>query len=76
MISKRVSGKVKFYSADKGYGFIRPDDGGNDVFVHRSGLADGIDSLMADEKVNFEIVTSDRRDRGNGTKATGVKISS
>ncbi|MBA2126679.1 cold-shock protein [Hyphomicrobium methylovorum] len=48
-------GTVKFYNADKGYGFIAPDDGGNDVFVHVSALQRaGLSGLKENQKVEFE----------------------
>jgi cold shock protein len=50
-----TNGTVKFYNAQKGYGFIAPDEGGNDVFVHASALERaGIHSLNEGEKVSFE----------------------
>jgi CspA family cold shock protein len=55
------TGIVKFFNATKGYGFIQPDAGGNDVFVHISALESaGIHSLSEGQKVSFETET-DRR---------------
>lgn len=56
-----ITGTVKFFNADKGYGFIQPDDGGNDAFVHISAVeASGMRTLDRDQRVNFEL-EQDRR---------------
>ena len=58
------SGTVKFYNEQKGYGFIAPDGGEKDVFVHASALeASGVSDLKEGDKVSFEI-EDDRRGRG------------
>jgi CspA family cold shock protein len=50
-----TKGTVKFYNDQKGYGFIAPDAGGNDVFVHATALErSGIRRLMEGQKVEFE----------------------
>ena len=48
-------GTVKWFNEEKGYGFISPDDGGDDLFVHFSGIAgEGYKSLEEGEKVTYE----------------------
>ena len=48
------SGTIKFFKADKGFGFIIPEDGGPDIFVHASALdASGIESLRDGQKISF-----------------------
>ena len=59
-----MNGTVKFFNTAKGFGFIEPDDGGKDVFVHASALeAAGIRSLTEGDRVSF-VVEDDRRGRG------------
>ena len=54
-------GTVKFFNADKGYGFIAPDGGGADSFVHISAVErSGMSTLQKDQRVKFELET-DRR---------------
>ena len=56
-----TTGTVKFYNGQKGFGFIQPDDGGKDVFVHATALERaGIRNLMEGQKVSFDI-EEDRR---------------
>jgi CspA family cold shock protein len=45
-------GTVKFFNNSKGFGFIKPDDSGDDIFVHQSGL---IDEIREDDKVKFDV---------------------
>ena len=60
----RVTGTVKFYNTAKGYGFIQPDGGGKDVFVHATALEQaGIRSLNEGDKVTF-VLEDDKRGRG------------
>ena len=55
-----VTGKVKWFNAEKGYGFITTDEG-KDVFVHYSSIqTDGFKTLDDGEAVSFEVVQSDR----------------
>jgi cold shock protein len=55
------TGTVKFYNSQKGYGFIQPDDGGKDVFVHASALERaGLRGLVEGQKIGFDVET-DRR---------------
>ena len=50
-------GTVKWFNAEKGYGFITPDEGGNDVFVHYSAITTrGYRTLEQDQRVEFETV--------------------
>ncbi len=60
----RLSGTLKFYNASKGFGFIAPDDGSKDVFVHASALEkSGIDALNEGDKLTF-VLEDDRKGRG------------
>ncbi|HVZ04620.1 cold-shock protein [Hyphomicrobium sp.] len=55
------TGTVKWFNSQKGFGFIQPDEGGNDVFVHISAVERaGMRSLNEGQKISFEIV-ADRR---------------
>ena len=56
-----ATGTVKWFNAEKGYGFIQPDDGGKDVFVHISAVEQaGLRNLQEGQKIDFEVV-ADRR---------------
>jgi CspA family cold shock protein len=62
-------GTVKFFNTSKGFGFIAPDDGGKDVFVHASAVeAAGMRSLSEGQKVSFDIQPDAR-----GSKAANLK---
>ncbi|HVT51333.1 MAG TPA: cold-shock protein [Dongiaceae bacterium] len=64
------SGKVKWFNGQKGFGFIQPDDGGKDVFVHISAVERaGIGSLNEGQKVSFELA----QERGK-TSAANLKL--
>lgn len=64
-----AQGTVKWFNADKGYGFIAVD-GGRDVFVHYSAiLSDGYRSLEQGQRVEFEIAQSDRGPQAESVRA-------
>ena len=63
-------GTVKWFSDEKGYGFIEPDDGSDDVFVHHSGITgSGFKSLEEGAKVSYEAEESDK-----GPRAANVQV--
>jgi CspA family cold shock protein len=72
-MSERITGTVKFFKRDKGFGFIERDDGESDVFVHYSAIAgDGFRNLDEGDKVEFEIQPSDRGPRAANLKRSVV----
>ena len=59
-------GTVKWFNATKGFGFIQPDDGGNDVFVHISAVEQaGLGSLAEGQKVSYEIKLDTKRGKSS-----------
>ncbi|EUC55703.1 cold-shock DNA-binding domain protein [Rhizoctonia solani AG-3 Rhs1AP] len=63
-----ISGSVKWFNGSKGYGYITPDGGGNDVYVHfKSIIGDGYKSLYEGDLVEFEVEKND-----HGYVATNV----
>jgi len=65
-----ITGTVKFFNNDKGFGFIRPDDGSRDVFVHISAVTEsGLGTLNEGQRISFE-VEPDKR--GKGPKAVNL----
>jgi CspA family cold shock protein len=66
----RQNGTVKFFNASKGYGFITPDDGGKDIFVHVTAVeSSGMGGLTDGMRISFE---TEPDKRGKGPKAAGL----
>ena len=64
-----ATGTVKWFSDEKGFGFVSPDDGGKDLFVHHTGIAgDGFRSLVEGAKVSYEAEAGPK-----GPKAVNVQ---
>ena len=64
-----ATGTVKWFNPSKGYGFIEPDEGGKDVFVHISAVEQaGIERLSDGQKISFEIVESRGKDAAGDLK--------
>ena len=65
-----ITGTVKWFNKTKGFGFVSPEDGGKDVFVHISAVeASGLDTLHEDQVVNMETEMSQK-----GPQATKISI--
>lgn len=65
-----AEGTVKFFSDDKGFGFITPDEGGKDLFVHHTAIvADGFRTLQDNQRVSF-----DTEQDAKGPRAVNVQI--
>ena len=63
------TGTVKWYDPKKGYGFIAPEDGSQDVFVHVSAVeSSGLDRLNENQRVSYEI------ERGQNGKTSAIKL--
>jgi len=64
-----ITGTVKFFNTDKGFGFIQPDDGSADSFVHITAVqAAGMDTLDRDQRLSYEI------EQGRNGKASAVNL--
>ena len=69
-----ITGTVKFFNADKGYGFIKPDDGGRDIFVHITALEQaGLQTLTEGQRLTYEIEPDKK---GKGPKAVQLQVQS
>ena len=65
------TGTVKFFNTEKGFGFIKPDNGGADIFVHISAVqSSGLPGLAENQKVSFE---TEPDKRGKGPKAVNLE---
>ena len=64
-----MKGKVKWFNDQKGYGFVTPDDGSKDLFVHHSAiLGEGFKTLAENQEVEFDVTQSDK-----GPRAANVR---
>ena len=63
-----ATGTVKWFNESKGYGFIAPSDGGDDVFVHMTGIAEGERPLTEGQSVSFDVEKGPK-----GLQASNVK---
>jgi CspA family cold shock protein len=72
-MAKRLTGVVKFFNGNKGYGFIKPDNGTADVFIHITALKRSkIDALKENDRVEFDAV--DSRKEGRGPEAENLVV--
>jgi CspA family cold shock protein len=72
-IPMAMVGTVKFFNGERGYGFIKPDDGGRDVFVHITAVEGaGLKSLNEGQRVSFDVEIDKK---GKGPKAVNLVVS-
>lgn len=65
-MADELTGAVKWFSNQKGYGFITPDNGGKDVFVHHSAIVgEGYKTLAEGQKVKFQISNTEKGDQAS-----------
>ncbi len=68
-----ATGTVKWFNTQKGYGFIQPDDGGQDVFVHISAVERaGMNGLNEGQKISYEIVADKRTGKSSASNLQAV----
>ena len=66
-------GTVKFFNTQKGFGFIAPEDGSSDVFVHISAVEQaGMKALHEGQRVSFDVVTDQRRGKTNAQNLKAI----
>ena len=64
-----ITGTVKWFNKDKGYGFIQPDGGGKDVFVHISAVEkSGMKTLAENQRVSFDVETDQKKGKTQAVK--------
>ena len=69
-----MTGTVKFFNGERGYGFIKPDDGGHDVFVHITAVeCAGLKELSEGQRITFDFEPDKK---GKGPKAVNLVLSS
>ena len=68
-----ATGTVKWFNAEKGYGFIQPDEGGKDVFVHVSAVEQaGMRSLQEGQKIGYEVIADRRTGKSSASSLTAA----
>ena len=71
-----LKGSVKWFSNRKGYGFVTPENGENEIFVHHTGISgEGYKTLEEGQEVEYEIVEGPKGNQAMNVNATGKKIS-
>ncbi len=68
-----ATGKVKWFKSQKGFGFIQPDDGGTDVFVHISAVErSGMTTLNEGQSISYELVTDRKRGKTSAEQLRAI----
>jgi cold shock protein len=71
-MAQKQKGTVKFFNMDKGFGFVTPEDGGKDVFIHISAIQEsGLTALRENDVITFD---TEADQRGKGPKAVNVAL--
>ncbi len=70
--SDGADGTVTWYDPDKGFGFVTPDSGGEDVFVHARSLTDGLNELVEGDRVTYDVAPGDRGPQARDVRLVGA----